>query len=830
MSTATAGPRLDNLPIALSTFVGRERESAEIQHALSAHRLLTLIGPGGCGKTRLAVRVAEALRTEFAEGVWLTEFAPLADDALVPQAVASALGIREQPGQPLTDTLTAHLQSRHTLLILDNCEHLVAACAQIAEVLLHACAELRILATSREPLAVLGEGVWSVPPLSLPDPHPWRSPTSEQAALPDYQQSEAVRLFVARAQSAWPIFSLTPDNGRWIAEICRRLDGMPLAIELAAARVRALSVQQIAERLDNRFSLLTSGSRTAPPRHQTLAATLDWSYALLSETERNVLQRLSVFAGGGTLEAAEAVCAEKDEVEGMKDEVHPSDVLDTLSHLVDKSLVVTDPSGGEPRYRLLETIRQYAREKLNDSGKADEARDRHLDYYLHWAEQAEPCLAGLEQLLWLNQFEAEHDNLRAALEWSLRAEPDAAYSLKLAAACGFFWRLRGYLSEGHKHLAAALARGGAQAPAHRARALGRAANIVYLQSNYPEARSLCEESLRLWRTLGEAGNAGVAYALDVLGEIATEEGDYVTAPNLFAEVLALCRELNDTGGVGNALIQFGWVALRTGNYELAKQRFEEALTILRQTGYITDIAFSLAGLGEVAVRLGQYDHASTLLDESLALRRAHGDKWGIGTSLGTMGWVALRQRDYPRMRSLLRDSIIARTETGDRGGIAWCLEKLAEAAYLQRKPERAVRVFGAAAVLRAPVKSVIDPADQPEYNHIIAALKVALGAETFAALWAEGSALPVEQIVDDALSDDADSAVSPQEKERFGGLTAREREVAALIAQGKSNREIAAAMVVGVKTVETYVTRILNKLGFDSRVQIATWAKDKGLA
>jgi non-specific serine/threonine protein kinase len=827
-----------NLPTPLSEFIGREREIAEVNDRLAVHRLLTLTGPGGSGKTRLALRAAGELLTEFAEGVWLTEFAPLADAALTPQAVASTLGIREQPGRSLTQTLTDHLHRGNVLLVFDNCEHLVAACAQLAETLLSACPGLRILATSREPLGIPGEAVWVVPPLTLPDPHPWRDPASGHDALPAYQQSEAVRLFVARAASATPAFSLTTENGAWVAEVCRRLDGMPLAIELAAARVRALSIQQIAERLDDRFHLLTAGSRTAPPRHQTLAATLDWSYALLSDSERKVLQRLSVFAGGCTLEAAEAVC--------VSEGVETNQVLDVLSHLVDKSLVVVDKSDGETRYRLLETIRQYAYQKLFESGYADQTRDRHLDYFLHWAEKAEPQLIGPEQLLWLNRFETEHDNLRAALEYGTSSEIPAEAGLRLAAAAGNFWRLHGYHSEGRMRLSAALAHKGADQPTlTRARALHRACILAFFQTDYSAVRELAQESWDISRRQGIAGRLEVANALEILAEVASETGDYATGLELYEEALGLYKELGDLVGVGDTLKMLGWSAMRTGDYVQAESRLEEALVVCRHAGDLGHIASALAGLGELAIRRGQYERASNLLKESLSVYRSLGKKWGIAIALGSLGWLALRHHDFGEMRRLIDESLEVRMETGDRGGIAWCLEKLAEAAIIQGQTasasirlerfQTAARAFGtAAAAMRAPVKSVIDPADQPEYERNLAALHAALGEEGFAAAWAEGSAMAVDQAIEYALAEpdlpEASLDSAQAAKEKFGGLTERERQVAALIAQGKSNREIANEMTVGVKTVETYVTRILNKLGFDSRVQIATWAVERGLA
>ncbi|HLO30985.1 MAG TPA: tetratricopeptide repeat protein [Anaerolineales bacterium] len=814
-----------NLPALLSTFIGREQEIREIRQLLAVNRLVTLTGPGGCGKTRLGLKVAQELSGAFQEGVWLTELASLFDANLVPQAVASNLNIREGSGRSLMEALVDYLLPRQTLLVLDNCEHLISTCAQFAETLLQKCPDLKILATSREALGITGEVAWTVPPLSMPAQQPWTNPASAAEALKLYEESESVQLFTVRAMATSPDFQLTAENGVWVAEICRHLDGMPLAIELAAARVRSLSVQQIAQRLDDRFHLLTGGSRTAPLRQQTLASTLDWSYALLSTQEQKVLQRLSVFAGGATLNAAESVCA--------GEEIESADVLDALSRLVDKSLVMADkPEDGETRYHLLETIRQYALEKLAESGQIAESRDHHLNYFLQQAKKAEPDLNGPEQVEWLDWYEAEHDNLRAALEWSNAAAAKALSGLRLAVLCGRFWRLHGYLSEGRMHLSAALSQAGPQERTiTHAHALNLTANLAYLQSDYPAMRPMAEQALSIWRELGETGRAGAAFALDLLGELATEEGDYESAPRLFQEALEIYKELNNPWGISQIHMQFGWAAMRTGDYEHAKSHLEEFLRLAQQVGDQTRLAFAFSGLGEAAVRQGQYARAISLLEQGLSLTRVHGDKWGTGTLLGSLGWVALRQRNFKRMSEILGESLAIRMEISDRGGIAWCLEKLAEAKYAQSQFQEAVEIFGHAEALRAPIGSVIDPADQPEYTCMLSALRSVLGEDEFAALWAAGAARQLEEVIAYALSEvKSSSEAAGTEKEKFGGLTTREKEVAALIAQGKSNREIAEAMTVGVKTIETYVTRILNKLRFDSRVQVATWAMEKGLA
>jgi predicted ATPase/DNA-binding CsgD family transcriptional regulator len=832
----TRSSYLHNLPSPLSSFIGRNRDLAEIQRLLSKQRLVTLTGPGGSGKTRLALHAAWEAGPAYAGGIWLAELASLADPALLPQTLASVLNVREEAGRPWIQSIIDHLQKRQVLLLLDNCEHLVEACAQLCTGLLSACPDIRILTTSREILRVPGEAVWQVPPLSLPELQPWRSPNTEREAFSAYEQSEAVQLFAARA-AASSSFTLTSQNVAWVADICRRLDGLPLAIELAAARTRAFSVREIAERLDDRFRLLSGGPRTVAPRHQTLEATLDWSYDLLPASEQQVLRRLTVFAGGWTLEAAEAVCA------GV---VAPADVLPTLANLVDKSLVVVEPSAQETRYRYLETIRTYAQLKVEQANEVDQSRDQHLYFFVDWAEAGAVQLAGSEQPLWITRFATEHDNIRAAFEWSMIGKTRAEKGLRLAAACGHFWRLRSLFSEGRSRLARALAQPGAQAPTlARARAVLWAANLAYLQSDFAATRALAEEGLAISRGLGPEGRASTAKALDLLGELCTEIGDYEAMPAYFEESLAIFRELDDKPGIADLLMQFGWAAMRAGDYPQAAPLLAECLQLFRELGASVHLAIALGGSGELAIRQGAYDQAIELLEESLALRRELGDLWGIAGALGSLGWVALLQRDFSRMNEMLAESLSIRLEIGERGGLAWCLEKLAEAVVLQaqalpvqrRRPEflRATRILGAAQTLRQSVNAVIDPADQPAYENLRTALQAALGSELFSETWAAGASLPVQAAVDQALSpplilSEADALSSNQAaKARFGGLSRREREVVAWVAQGKTNREIAELMVVGGRTIETYITRILNKLGLNSRVQIATWALSVGL-
>lgn len=823
----------DNLPGVLSSFIGRRREMAEVRQLLAEYRLLTLTGPGGCGKTRLALQVASEIQGEFGDGVWLVEFAPLADGELVPQALAAVLGVLEEAGEPLSQTIGRYLRGREVLLVFDNCEHLVAACARLGATLLDACPGVRLLATSREALGVPGEGVWVVPPLSLPAPQPWRGPTAAAKMLDAYGESEAIQLFVARGRAATPSFELTLENAPWAAEICRRLDGIPLALELAAARLRALSARQIAEHLDDRFQLLTSRLRTVPERHQTLEAALEWSHDLLSTQEQMLLRRLSVFAGW-TLAAAEAVCA--------GDGIEPDEVLDLLTNLIDKSLVVVEQRPDRRRYHFLETVRQYAQRRLEVAGESEAQRRQHLAYFLSWAEAGAPLLVGPAQPEWLATFDAEHDNLRAALDWSLNAAGVEESGLRLAAACWKYWRLRGYLSEGRERLRAALRQESAQKRSEaRAWALLRASNLAYIHSDFPAAGPPAEEALAIFREVGMGGSEGAGLALDALAELATEMGDFETADRLFEEALAIFQKIENEFGTADMLMQLGWSAMRAGNYARAEPFLSQSLPAFRRLDDRHMLGFNLSGLGELALRQGHLARAKEFLEESLVVRREIDERWGIAATLGSLGWVALLQGHLAQMRDRLAESMEIRATLGDHGGLAWCLEKMAAGVAQQgqslpvsaRGPalRRAARLLGAAEALRQPIGSMIDPADQATYDRDRQALLAALGEAAFEAAWAEGARLSPRQAIDAAVSPlpMPEGTGTHESRTDFGGLTKRERETAGLIAQGLSNREIAAAMTVGVKTIETYVSRILNKLGYASRVQIATWAVEKGL-
>jgi predicted ATPase/class 3 adenylate cyclase len=726
----------NNLPQQVTSFIGREKELAELRRRLAINCLLTLTGSGGCGKTRLCLQVAADALEQFPDGVWLVELAPLVDPGLVPQTVATVLGLKEAPGKPIRQTLTDYLKDKRLLLLLDNCEQLLDGCAQLADTLLRQCPQVKILASSREALGMGGEQAYRVPSLSLPDPKQTQTPAS-------VAPFEAVQLFTDRALLARPDFKVTHQNAAVLASICYRLDGIPLAIELAAARVRALSVEEINSRLDQRFLLLTGGSRTALPRQQTLRSLIDWSYDLLNDPEKRLLQRLSIFAGGWTLAAAEQVCG--------GDGVQDPDVLDLLTSLCDKSMVLVEQNDGHYRYQLLETVRQYGRERLLESGGGEAVRDRHLDYFLALAEEAEPKLTGAEQAQWLQRLDEEHDNLRSALTWS--SGEDATSGLRLAGALWWFWYARGYFGEGRGWLSGLLAAApSAQAAAARAKALNGAGRLARQQSDYPAAQALLNESLAIQRKLGD--RRGIATSLNNLGLMAWDQGDYPSARTLYEESLAIRRELGDRWGIAVSLNNLGGVAFDEGDYVPARALHEESLAIRRKLSDRRGIASSLGNLGNVAYAQGHYPVSRALFEESLTISREVGDRQGIGFSLGTLGNVAAAQGDNASARAFFKQSLAIRLELGDRWGIAEVLEGLSYVALALAKPGRAIRIDGAAERLREEIGSPLPSNERPRYDRHVAAARAALGDDVaFGRVWQEGRALTLEQAIELALAE-----------------------------------------------------------------------------
>ncbi len=769
-------PSPNNLPASLTSFVGRENALLEVKRLLSMTRLLSLTGTGGSGKTRLALEAARDLLGAYPEGVWLVELAPLSEPALVPQAVAAALGVREQPGRPLEDTLTERLRTKDLLLVLDNCEHLVDAVARLADALLSACPKLRILTTSRESLGVRGEAVWTMPPLSLPDPE-------RASSIESLMSTEAVRLLVDRARSRLPGFELTEGNAQAVGRICRKLEGIPLAIELAAARMGALAVEQLAARLEDSLKLLTGGSRTAEPRQQTLRATLDWSHELLAEPERKLFGRLSVFAGGWTLEAAEEVCSGK--------EIEQDDVLNLLSKLVDKSLVVAEAGAkGELRYRMLEPVRQYGRERLEESGQVERVRRRHAEHYLALAEEAELELKGDQQEAWLERLDAEGGNLRAALSWALK-KGEAELAVRLGGALGEFWYYRGHVSEGRRWLEVALTKGHVPSAATRVKALVWAGWLAWVPGDYEQAEAHSEEAL------------------------------------------TLSRELEDEAGTAAALFNLGITALFRAEFDRASAPLEEVLTLQRALGDMVGVARTLNALGFAAVA-GWHDHkrAAVLHEESLALTRKTGDNFELVLSLILGALASLGKNDYQRTEALLKEGLELSRRLKMKRHTVFHLHVAASLAAVRGQPVRAARLWGAAEALREVLGATFSPFQRNVYGPYIAAARAQLDEAEWEAAWAAGKAMSSEQAIEYALSKGEEREPpttlvpapeqQPPADERTERLTRREQEVAVLVGRGLTNRRIALELSISEHTVANHVAKILKKLRLRSRAQIGS--------
>ncbi len=680
-----------NIPIQMTSFVGRDREVADIKNALAKTRLVTLTGPGGCGKTRLALHVAGELVDAYQGGVWIVELASLSDPGLVLQTVAFTVGVREEPGRSPFDALADHLEPRHLLIVLDNCEHLLPATAELADRLLRVCPDVRILTTSREELRVGGELTYPVPSLPVPD-------LSRMPPLDHLAEYGAVRLFAERAAFALPGFELTAHNAVLVAGICHRLDGIPLAIELAAARVRVLSLEQIQARLDDRFNLLTGGSRTTLPRHRTLRAAMDWSHDLLSRAEQVMFRRLSVFAGGFILEAAEAACP------AAPGEPEP---LDLLIGLVHRSLVIAEGDAREVRYRLLETVRQYAQKKLAEAQEEAEIQRRQCAWYVALAERAEPELRGSEQAAWLERLDVEHDNLRAALRWSVGSEAAEA-GLRLAAALWWFWSVRGYYREGSGWLDQVLRRSSEAAPALRAKALIGAGHIAMTQGAYAQSLALLGESLAINRRLGD--KRSIAVSLNWLGRLAWCQGDFQRAGTLYEEGLGLARESGAKDTVGALLNTLGVLAAHQGNYASARSFYEESLESCKQAS----------------------------------------DKRGIALAIGNLGVLAFRQGEYAAARSFVGQSLTVDQELGDKRGSTSELEVLGFLAVAQGRTEEAARILGAAEALREAIGAPLSPSERAvyDYERQMSILRASLSPEVLGQAWADGRAMTLEQAIE----------------------------------------------------------------------------------
>lgn len=738
----------NNLPVQLTSFVGRERECAEIRPLLAKTHLLTLTGVGGTGKTRLSLQVAAELLENFADGVWFVELAPLSDPALVPQTVAAALHVREQPGRPVLDALIDYLRSRTLLLILDNCEHLIGACAQLAETLLRTSPNLKILASSREALGISGEVTFDVPSLSIAD---LRQATTFEAI----SNNDCARLFKERATAAQSSFRLTPENAPSVAQICIRLDGIPLAVELAAARVKLFTPEQIAARLDDRFRLLTAGSRTALPRQRTLRALIDWSYDLLSEPEQVLFKRLSVFVDGWTFEAAEAVCAEQPQNGAAARAsrspssfiLPPSDILDLLALLVNKSLVTTDEHADAMRYRMLETIRQYAQEKLIESGEAELFRDRHLDFFVEFAEAAGSKLRGVEQETWLQQLDNDYDNIRAALEWASR-RPEA--ELRLTDALWRYWRVRSYFSEGREWLQGALTRCKDVSPLLRAKALIDAGSLANYQGDYAQGKVFLTEALPLAR-LGQ-DKSSIAIALNLLAHAQMMTGDFDNARSALDESLVIFTELDDQRGMGYVYFFVGSMLLMLDESAQGLKALETSLALLQEVGDKWWVGNIQLQLGWGISRQGDHAKALELFEQVFAIARSFEDKRGTARTLTYMAEAKFGQGDYGAAHEKYLEALTLLQEIGDKWGGMICLEGLAAVLAMEGEPERVTRLLGAAERLHEVIGAPPLATYRETHDRTLAFAHAKLDNAIFTQFWSEGRCLSFDEAAELGLA------------------------------------------------------------------------------
>jgi len=759
--------RKDNLPLDLTSFVGRRAELTEGKRLLAVSRLVTLTGIGGVGKTRLALRVADKERRTFPDGVWLVELGDLRDGQLLTHVVATALGVRHEATDPL-QILMEYLATRELLLVLDNCEQVIDAAAEMSVALLRSCPGLRILATSREPLGIGGEAVLRVPPLTVPDPN--RNPP-----LRGLPHSEALTLFAERIAGAVPGFELTEDNRVTAARICYRLDGLPLAIELAAARLRAMTLEQILQRLTDRYALLTRGSRGAPTRQQTLQWSIDWSHDLCTPGEQQLWARLSVFAGTFELDAASLVTAR---------DVEPDELLEQVTSLVDKSILIREESGTTVRFRMLETLRDYGRNKLQHAGELQALRCQHRDWCRQMALDAENEWISPRQLDWLARLDREQPNLREALEFSLSAPDGARAGLEMAAALFPFWFSRGLLTEGRRWLERALACDADQPAALRIKGLYAAGILATRQKDLQRAIALLDEGRAIADSLGTVRDRALMQRAE------------------------------------------GYLALHRGDPEGAVTFLSEAMPEFRRDDDLMLQIMTLHGLGLAHQILGQPEQAINCLEEAIRIARTHGESASRGRSSWTLGLVVWREGDRDRAVVLLREGLELARRSDDPTGATWCLEVLAWIAASESHFRRAAVLMAAAAALRRQVgTSVVQipnlTGSHDECEHIT---RQGLGSRAFSAANREGDAMSFESAVSFALEE---SSATPARVVAPTVLTKREQQVADLVARGLTNREIAAQLVISPRTAQGHVEHVLAKLGFTSRAQIAAWVVEQ---
>lgn len=842
-----------DLPLVLSPLIGRVQELAILRQLLQREevRLLTLTGVGGAGKTRLSLQLAAELQSAFSDGVYFVALAALRNANLVLAAIAQTIGVLESSDQPLLESLKRVLRERQLLLILDNFEQVMAAAPLIAA-LLTAAPRLRILITSRTLLHLSGEHELPIPPLALPDRE---APTTTNLA-----QNPAVTLFIQRAQAVRPNLQLTDENAAAIAEICWRLDGLPLAIELAAARCRILSPQALLARLLSPLQLLTTGSQDLPPRQQTLRATIDWSYQLLTPAEQSLFRRLAIFVGGWTLDAAEEVCATVSDAPTFPSarpilSTNAVAVLDHLTVLIDHSLVQqAEEPDGEPRFTMLETLREYAFERLEESGEAPLLRQLHLHFYLALAEAAENKLTGREQLTWLTRLEREHDNLRAALTNCRSIAGGEELALRLATALSWFWELHGHVSEGRAWLENLLARTALEMPARafvsvRATALYRTASMANAQSDHQRALALANESLTLFHTLGDVNGMGWAHYM--LGLSALLQGNYPHAATQLQESLTLFRATGDALGIGWSLNELGSLAMMRGDYAQAAIHHAESLAIARNLGNARDIAIHQVKQAMLMQAAGDYRQAVVHLEESLALFRQLGDRQNIPLVLHSLAYAFQLQNDFVRAQTFFREALQLYERIGNRFGIARCLIGLAASAEATGQFTRAAGLYGAAAAQHDNLNAFLEPGERDFSARSQGVVQERLGESAYSAAWNAGQTMTPTQAL--AASEPATTVAPAVSKPVTAtpipattapmpatpptvttgsplGLSEREVEVLRLLARGLSYAEIADQLVISPRTVNRHLTSIYTKLNVTSRHAATRFALDHGLS
>jgi predicted ATPase/class 3 adenylate cyclase/Tfp pilus assembly protein PilF len=684
----TLDARPNNLPIQLTSFIGREKEMKHVKETLKLSRLVTLTSAGGSGKTRLVLQTAAEVIDEYEYGVWFVDLAALNDPALLTATIIVALGIKEQSKKTTEETLIDFLKEKQILILLDNCEQLVHACADLTERLLSSCSKLKIIATSREALNCKGEITYRIPPLTIPDPNSNNTP--EQLA-----QYESVRLFIERALVVDPKFRVNNENARALAEICSRLDGIPLAIELAAARTKVLSVEKIYERLDDRFRFLTGGKRTALPRQQTLRALIDWSYDLLSEEEKILWSRLSVFSGGWKLEAAEDICSDET--------ISKSLILDLLSQLTEKSVIIYDES--KERYRILESIKQYGIEKLSEGYGVFL---RHLNYFLGLSERAAPELRSENARFWLDTIDADHSNFISAIDWSVSNEI-ADKGAIIAAALGDFWNTAGHYSTGIRLNENILQSSGTLDDSSKIKVLIWLCVFKYHQGDYEQVRKYSEECLAICKTIGD--KKGIAESLHNLGKVSDMKGDSEQARIYFEESLAIRKEIGDKNGISDSVQSLGNLSADQGDYEQAKKYFEESFAIKKEIGDKRGMASNMNNLGCLSTFQGDYEQAKIYHEKSLAYNNDIGSKIGIAISTGNLGLIAFNQGDYEHAKKYYEESLAIRKELGNRKGMADYMHNLGGIVYTQGDYEQAKKYFEESLAVRKEIGDKIGMAD-----------------------------------------------------------------------------------------------------------------------